>query len=139
MDRRYDMQPFLPGGGFRGGFVERVGDGGGWPDALAWAIFAVLLTLLALAVVSLALDAYYRSRGGPKAFVKALPAGMPTGMFPGGRAMAILGARYARGEISRDEYLRARGDLSGMHDDDGADAPTAVVPPPDVPEQQDKS
>jgi uncharacterized membrane protein len=122
-----DMQPFLPRGGFRGGFVERVGDAGGWPDALAWAIFAVLLTLLAITIVSVALDAYYRSRRGPKPFARALAAGLPGGAMAGGHAVSILGVRYARGEISRDEYLRVRDDLGGMPDE----APTEVVPPPE--------
>jgi uncharacterized membrane protein len=122
-----DMQPFLPRPGFRGGFVERVGDGGGWPDALAWAIFAVLLTLLAITIVSVALDVYHRSRRGPKPFARALAAGLPAGALAGGQALSILGVRYARGEISRDDYIRARDDLGGMPDE----APTDIVPPPE--------
>jgi putative membrane protein len=75
--------------------VERAG--GGWPDGLSWVIFAVLLVLLLLAIVSLALDAYYRSQGG------------------GARSdvLAQLDLRYARGEIGRDEYLQRRADLGG--------------------------
>src|SRR6266513_2546934 len=103
MDRGNGIQPFPPGG-FRGGFVERVGHDGG-THSLAWVIFALLLVLLLIAIVSLALDAYYRSQG-PKPFTKWLPPGMPPGMFPGGRALAVLDVRYARGEIGREEYLR---------------------------------
>ena len=78
-------------------FVERAGHAGGWPEGLAWVIFAVLLALLLLAVVSLALDAYHRSQGGE----------MRNG------ALTELDLRYARGEIGRDEYLQRRVDLGG--------------------------
>ena len=76
--------------------IERAG-GGGWPDSLSWAIFALLLALLLLATVSLALDAYYRSHSrGAR-----------------GGVLAELDLRYARGEIGRDEYLQRRADLGG--------------------------
>src|SRR4051812_15245828 len=87
--------PFGPRGG-GGIMIERAGHGGGWPDGLAWVIFAVLLALFLLAVVSLALDAYYRSNGGGR-----------------GGALGELDLRYARGEVGRDEYLQRRADLSG--------------------------
>src|SRR6266536_4962699 len=106
MNRGYGIQPF-PQGGFRGGFAEHVGGGG--PSDLAWVIFALLLVLLLLVLVSLALDAYYRSQGS-RPMVKWLGPG-PPGFAPGGRALAVLGVRYARGEISRDDYLQARDDL----------------------------
>jgi uncharacterized membrane protein len=130
MDRGYGLPPF-PRGGFRGELVERLGEGGGWPDALAWAIFAVLLIILLIAIVSLALDAYYRSQG-PRPFMKRLPPGIRAGVVPGGGALAVLGVRYARGEISREEYLQAREDLGGSPDN-AAEAPTEVVPPPEAP------
>jgi putative membrane protein len=76
--------------------VERAG-GGGWPDGLSWVIFGVLLALLLLVVISMALDAYYRSHGGS----------VNTG------PLAELDLRYARGEIGRDEYLQRRADLGG--------------------------
>jgi putative membrane protein len=77
--------------------IERAGHaGGGWPDGLAWVIFAVLLALLLVAIVSLALDFYYRSNGGPR-----------------GGVLAALDQRYASGEIGRDEYLQKRADLGG--------------------------
>jgi hypothetical protein len=95
-------------------------------------IFSLLLVLLLLVIVSLALDAYYRAQR-PRHFVRRLGPGMPPGLFPGGRALGVLGMRYARGEISREEYLRAREDLGGPSDET-FEAPTAVMPSEDVPE-----
>jgi uncharacterized membrane protein len=129
-----DGFPIVPRGGFRDGFVE-VGGGGGWPDALAWAIFALLVALVLVAIVSLALDAYYRSQR-PKPFVKAFPPGMTPSVLPGG-ALAVLGARYARGEISRAEYFQVRDDLTGVPDE-VAEAPTEVVPPSEPPAEPGK-
>jgi len=126
MDRGYGIQPFAPEG-FRGGFVEHAGRGG--PSDLAWVIFALLLVLLLLAIVSLALDAYHRSQG-PRPFTKWLPPGIPPGMFPGGRALAVLDVRYARGEISRKDYLRARDDLGAPRNVD-EEATTEIQPEPE--------
>jgi putative membrane protein len=107
--------PFPRGEGGRV-FVERSG-GGGWPDGLSWVIFAVLLVLLLLAIVSLALDYYYRSR--PSAAVTTRS-----------DALAELDLRYARGEIGRDEYLQRRVDLGGsVVPVPPADATTVVGPP----------
>ena len=123
---RHGNQPFPFRGG--GGFVERAGNGG--PSDLAWVIFGLLLALVLLAIISLALDAYYRSQGGPRPFFKWLPAGGPPGFAPGGPALAVLDMRYARGELSRKDYLRAREDLGTPLDLDD-EATTAVqVPPP---------
>jgi uncharacterized membrane protein len=124
-----DIRPYgFPPDGFRGGdgipfrgqLVQHV-DGGG-PSSLAWAIFALVLVLLVLAIVSLALDAYYRHRGARPA---PQPAQEPPSE-PGGssRALVMLDDRYAGGEISRDEYLRARDDLRGV-----TEATTEVIPP----------
>jgi len=118
-----DIRPnLMPPDGFRGGgapfrVVEH--SGGGGPSTLAWVIFALLLVLLALAIASLVIDAYYRRRAertasGPTDTV-------PT---PNSKAQATLDARYARGAISREEYLQAREDLRGS-----ADATTQVIPP----------
>jgi uncharacterized membrane protein len=122
MYRGQGIQPF-PRGGY---FVERVGHGGGWPDSLLWVIFALLLVLLLLVILSMALDLYYRSQR-PRPFVKRPAPGMPPGLVPGGRALAVLGVRYARGEITRDEYLQAREDIAGSRED-VAEAPTEVIP-----------
>jgi uncharacterized membrane protein len=129
MDRLQGIQPFPRGGGT---FTERVGNAGGGPDSLLWVIFALVLVLLLLAIVSLALDAYSRSQGGGY-FVKRLPPGGPPGLLPGGQALGVLRMRYARGEISREEYLRVREDLGGPPGDLG-DESTVVVHTPDPPE-----
>ena len=111
MDRGYGIQQF-PREGFRGGFVEHAGHhGGGHP--LAWVIFALLLVLLLVALVSLALDMYHRSQ-----------------RVPSGGALAVLDDRYARGEITREAYLQAREDLGGP------EAPTVEIPPPPEPPAQ---
>ena len=95
------------------------------PSTLAWAIFALVLVLLLLAIASLAIDAYYRSRASRPA-----AAGGSAGSGPAtSEALAALDARYARGEIPRDEYLQARDDLRGT-----PEAPTQVIPPNPEPE-----
>jgi uncharacterized membrane protein len=105
---------------FRGALVQHV-DGGSGPSSLAWAIFALVLVLLVLAIVSLAIDAYYRSRG-----VRPAVASVYAGGAPGdsSEALAVLDARYARGEVTRDEYIQTRNDLRGA-----TDATTQVLPP----------
>jgi hypothetical protein len=123
---RYGNQPFPFRGG--GGFVERAGNGG--PSDLAWVNFGLLLALLLLAIVSLALDAYHRSQGGPPPFFKWLPPGGPPGLAPGGRALAVLDMRYARGELSRKDYLQAREDLGTPFDLDDEATTEVQAPPP---------
>jgi putative membrane protein len=81
-------------------------------------IFALLLVLLLLVIVSLALDAYHRSQ----------PAAGRSQTATG--ALALLDLRYARGEVDRDAYLQARADLSG------AEAATLVMPAPSEPPEQ---
>ncbi|HEY7692921.1 MAG TPA: SHOCT domain-containing protein [Gaiellaceae bacterium] len=125
-----DIRPqFLPPDGFRGdgpfrgALVQHV-DGGG-PSTLAWVIFALLLALLLLAIASLALD-LYRSRRARATGATGTP---PRAVDSSARALALLDDRYARGEVSRDEYLQARDDLRGT-----ADAATQVIPPDPEPE-----
>ena len=77
--------------------------GGGGPSAFAWTCFAILLIIMAAVLVSLVLDFYYRSNS------PATP-------------LVVLDERYARGELSREAYLQARGDLGGQ-----APPPAAVV------------
>jgi uncharacterized membrane protein len=125
MDIRPNLMPpdgFRGGGApFRGALVEH--SGGGGPSTLAWVIFALVLVLLLLAIASLAIDAYYRSRASRPAAPGPAPG-------PGAiEALAALDARYARGEIPRDEYLQARDDLRGI-----PEAPTQVIPPNPEPE-----
>ena len=123
-----DIRPYgFPPDGFRGGdgspfrgALVHV-DGGG-PGALTWAIFALLLVLLLLAIASLAIDAYHRHRS-TRSVDESVSDAEP-GPEDSGRPLAILDDRYARGEIARDEYLRARDDLRGS-----TEATTQVIPP----------
>jgi uncharacterized membrane protein len=124
-----DIRPYgLPPDGFRGGegvpfrapLVQHV-EGGG-PSTLAWAIFALLLVLLVLVIVSLAVDAYYRHRGARS--VPQPPVDAPSEPGETSRALAVLDDRYARSEISRDDYLRTRDDLRGVPEET-----TQVIPP----------
>jgi uncharacterized membrane protein len=119
-----DIRPnLLPPGGFRGDGPFRgaiVEDGGGGPSTLAWVIFALLLVLLLLAIASLVIDAYYRRRTSQPVVAHAsASSSVPAAT----EALAALDARYARGEVPRDEYLQARDDLRGT------DATTQVLPP----------
>jgi putative membrane protein len=104
----------------RGGHVV-IGPGGdvaGWPDGLSWVMFALLLLLFLIAVVSLALALYDRSH-------------RTTTVSTTSGALTELDLRYARGEVSREEYLQRRSDLGGQ----AAPAPeatTIVAPPPET-------
>jgi hypothetical protein len=98
-------------------------------------IFALLLVLVLLAVVSLALDAYRRSQG-PRTFVRRVGPGSVPGIVQAGEALGVLAMRYARGEVSRADYLQARADLGGPPDD--VDAPTGVTPAEETPLQEPK-
>ncbi len=80
------------------------GDHGDGSHTLLWVIFAVLLAVLLVALISLVLDAYHRSNNPvPAAEAVATPGG----------ALAILDSRYASGELGRRDYLRARADILG--------------------------
>jgi putative membrane protein len=118
MDSDQFQMPF-PGGRGGGVVVERAGDVGGWPDGLSWVMFALLLLVFLIAIVSLALALYDRSD-------RSAPASSG--------ALTELDLRYARGELGRDEYLQRRADLGGGV----APAPeaTTVVSPPPPPEPQ---
>jgi uncharacterized membrane protein len=74
----------------------------GGPPALAWATFALVL-LLALAFFATAVSQLSARR--PRRFAFAGPGRTPD-------PLAVLQARYARGEIGRDEYLQAVADLT---------------------------
>jgi uncharacterized membrane protein len=96
---------------------------GGHP--LAWVIFALLLVLLLLVIANLVATLRRRRRGrwpgGPAPWWRhrAGPAFAGGGDAP----VEVLRLRYARGEISRDEFLQATADLgrsaSGHPPDDG--------------------
>jgi hypothetical protein len=109
-------RPFMPARGFEGH--------GGGGSTLEWVIFA--LQLLMLAALAVLLIRAFTRRGprfaGPPPWVRSRHAG------PGAQGqqgphdpVEHLRMRYARGEISRDEYLQATSDLGG-------DAPTGELP-----------
>ena len=76
-----------------------------WPFWFFWPLHG-LLTLVLIVVVLVVL---FRHRPAPYAYQAGTVPPAP------GRseALAILEARYARGEIQRDEYLQKKGDLGG--------------------------
>ena len=82
---------------------------------LGWAIFALLLLLVLLVLTQLVLTAWRPRFAGPR------HGGPPWhGPDPG----AVARMRYARGEISRDEYTQLTQDLGGEP------APPAPPAPP---------
>lgn len=103
-----DTPPFGQGQG-RGFFMRMPGnfdDGGhhGGPGALGWVIFALqLLMLVALAVLLI------------RAFASPGPAQRQFMMHRRGLRdpLAHVRMRYARGDISREEYLQTTRDLGG--------------------------
>lgn len=90
------MRPY--GGGYYGMM------GGGW----GWGIAMMLVPLVVLVLLVLVFAGALSPRGVPVAYVPAISA-----LMPPGSALEILDARYARGEISQDEYLRIKSDLTG--------------------------
>ena len=92
------------------------------PTALQWATFAlVVLLVLMLGAMIVARAASGGRRMGPhRGFAFAGPPGPPPG--PPQQPRELLALRYARGEISRDDFLRATDDVS-------AEAPTVEQPP----------
>jgi len=106
----HDAPPF-----FRGGPISLEHHGG--PGTLGWTIFALQLLMLAALATLLA-----------RAF--ALPAGRGRGLIARRKRHSVhdpvadLRMRYARGDISRDEYLQATRDLGGE-----AEGPTEELPP----------
>src|SRR4051812_26671444 len=84
-----------------------------WPFWFFWP-FHSLLTLLVIVVLLVVL---FRHRPVPYAYPTGTPPPTPGAPSvtpsppPRSEALAILEARYARGEIQRDEYLQKRADL----------------------------
>src|SRR4051794_16794513 len=76
-----------------------------WPFWFLWP-FHGLLTLVLVIVLLVVL---FRHRPAPYAY----PAGTTPPRQSRSEALAILEARYARGEIQRDEYLQKKADLGG--------------------------
>ena len=108
-----DTPPFFRGGR---GFVGPMGvDNHGGPGTLAWVIFALeLLMLAALAVLLVRAFAWRPRPAGPRFIRKQAP----------GEPLDVVRYRYARGELTRDEYLQATRDLGGE-----PEAPTDELPP----------
>ena len=101
---------FFPGPGFVAHH-----DGGG--STLGWVLFALQLLMLAGIAVLLA-----------RAFMRPAPAGPRFKQTfrkggPGPDALEIARYRYARGELSREEYLQVARDLGGEDE-----APTQDLP-----------
>ena len=75
-----------------------MGDGGGWGMGFGWIFMILFWALVILAIVALAKWLFSASGfGGPGASAKA--------------PLDILKERYARGEISREQYEQMRRDL----------------------------
>ena len=83
-----------------------------WPFWFFWP-FHGLLTLILVIVLLVVLFRHH-----PAPYSHPHPAGSVPPPVPGmsparSEALAILEARYARGEIQRDEYLQKKADLGG--------------------------
>jgi len=90
---------------YAGGYYGMMGGGWGWGIAM---IVMMLVSLVVLVLLVIAFAGSLGRRELPWAYAPATAALMPTGS-----ALEILNARYARGEISQDDYLRIKSDLTG--------------------------
>jgi putative membrane protein len=77
-----------------------------WPFWFFWP-FHGLLTLILIIVLAVVL---FRHHPAPYAYSAGAVPHPPASRS---EALAILEARYARGEIQRDEYLQKKADLGG--------------------------
>jgi hypothetical protein len=113
-----DSPPFRNRGGT---FLDPAYHHGG-PSALAWTIFALQLVLV-LGLAGLLVSVLAGPRLRPWARPFPGPSRPPSGPTPGGHdPLEVVRMRYARGELSRDDYLQATRDLGGTPADE---APTA--------------
>jgi uncharacterized membrane protein len=111
-----NTNPPFQGRGFGyGPMVQRVHDGS---TSLAWTTFALVVLLVLMFGAYLIATYAGRGRHHRRVFF-----GGPRGF--GGRpdALEVLRMRFASGQMSRDEFLQATGDLT-------ATAPTLEQPPP---------
>ncbi len=90
---------FLSSGG---AYYGMMGAGGGW--WLGMMLVPVALVVLLVLVLAGPLSPHERS-------MTYFPTAWPP--VPASSALDLLNARYARGEISQEEYLRIRSDLTG--------------------------
>jgi len=90
---------------YGGGYYGMMGAGWGWGIAM---VAMMLVPLVVLVLLVLVFAGALSPREVPLAYVPATAVPMPAGS-----ALEILNARYARGEISQDEYLRIKSDLTG--------------------------
>jgi hypothetical protein len=115
-----DSPPFRNRGGT---FLDPAYHHGG-PSALAWTIFALQL-LLVLGLAALLVSALAGPRLRPWASPFPGPSRPPGGPTPGRHdPLEVVRMRYARGELSRDDYLQATRDLGGTPADE---APTTEL------------
>jgi uncharacterized membrane protein len=84
--------------GGRGGFEHH--DGHHW---IFFVFFALLLLALVLLIASMARGMFWRGAVSTTT----------TAVASGDDAVSVLRLRYARGEIGRDEFMLAHGDLGG--------------------------
>ncbi len=75
--------------------------GWGW----GWGVLMMVVPLVLVVLILLVALGAFAPRTAARAYLPPVS--------PPSSAMEILNARYARGEISREEYLRARTDLEG--------------------------
>jgi hypothetical protein len=110
------------------GFYGPRGDGAWWP------IVPLVGWLLTLAVIGLIVWLVVRRR--PASFAEGRPAGWgqqpPWAAAPPrpDSALEIARARYARGEMSREEFLRVSSDLGGPPPGPEAPPPGPTQPSP---------
>ena len=75
--------------------------GWGW----GWGVLMMAVPVVVLVLILLVVSGAFAPRTATPAYVPPVS--------PPSSATEILDARYARGEISREEYLRVRADLEG--------------------------
>ena len=83
-------------------------------DPILWAVFGLVITLLVIVVLALTVKYAGRRAWG---FGPAFPAGGPLD------ALESVRMRYARGKMSREEYLQASADLGSPPAESGQPPP----------------
>jgi len=96
---------------YGGGYYGMMGGGWGWGIAMS---AMMLVPLVVLVLLVLVFAGALSPREAPLVHVPATPTPMPAES-----ALEILNARYARGEISQDEYLRIKSDLTASEGNRG--------------------